>query len=82
MAAAEAKKLIGDENDSVTSSDRQSGKKKFNYEKNPAAWDAARIRLGKLLHEIGEEALRAKVTPYNQYPNPVGRPDFFGGKRY
>ncbi len=82
VALKEAKKLIGDEADSVTSSDGQSGKKKFDYQKNPAHWDEARIRLGNVLHKIGDEAIRAKIKPYNQYPNPVGHPDFYGGKRY
>jgi len=82
LALAEAKKLLGDEDDSVSSRDGQSGKRKFNYDKDAAKWDAARLRLGKALHAIGEDALREKIKPYNQYPNPVGQPDYYSGERY
>lgn len=82
LALAEAKKLVGDLGASAQSPDGQSGEKKFMYEQDPAKWDEARIRLGKALHEIGDKVLRAKLQPYNQYPNPVGHPDYYGGKRF
>ncbi|GMV82796.1 MAG: hypothetical protein AMXMBFR7_39800 [Planctomycetota bacterium] len=81
-AFAEAKKLVGSESASTASSDGQSGKLKLDYDKDAAHWESARVRLGQMLHEIGDAAIRAKIQPYNQYPNPVGHPDYFGGKRY
>lgn len=83
-AIEEARKLLGTGAAGAKSSDgQQSGAKRFNqYEMDGAKWDAARIRLGKLLHEIGDKALREKINPYNQYPNPVGHPTLYDGKRY
>ena len=84
VAVAEATKLLGATSAGASSSDgQQSGAVRFNnYDVDGSAWDAARIRLGKVLDGIGETAIRAKVTPWNEYPNPVGSPDYFGGKRY
>ena len=84
VAVAEASKLLGATSAGARSGDgQQSGRDRFNhYELDGARWDAARIRLGRILHGIGETAIRAKVTPWNEYPNPVGSPDYFGGKRY
>ena len=64
------------------SRDGQSAKRKYDYEKDALKWDEARIALGKLLDKIGDKKLKAKVNPYNQFPNPVGHPDFYEGKRY
>jgi hypothetical protein len=47
-----------------------------------APWDEARIRLGKILDGIGDAALKKAINPYNQYPNPVGCPDWYNGQRY
>ena len=84
VAVAEANKLLGVQSSGASSSDgQQSGAKRFNnYETDGSKWDAARIRLGKLLDGIGETTIREKVKPWNEYPNPVGSPDYFGGKRY
>lgn len=81
-AAAAAKALLGKLRPSDPSSDGQAGTAVFAYELDGAKWDEARVRLGRMLHEVGEDALRASVKPYNQYPNPVGHPDFYGGARY
>ncbi len=72
--------LLTDKN--AESLDGQSAKKRFDYEKDAIKWDEARIKLGTLLNKIGDKKLRAKIKPYNQYPNPVGHPDFYNGKRY
>ena len=83
-ALAEANKLLGGGGVGAQSGDgQQRGAKRFsNYDPDGEKWEAARIRLGKMLNEIGDKALREKINPYNQYPNPVGSPDFYGGKRY
>jgi hypothetical protein len=52
----------------------------YQHEGDP--WDAARIRLGQRLHGIGDAALRARIRPYQQYPNPLGYPTMYGGARY
>ena len=84
VAEAEARNLLGPLGAGAKSADgQQSGGDRFNnYEPDGARWDAARIRLGKILDQIGESAIRAKVTPWNEFPNPVGSLDYFGGKRY
>ena len=83
-AEAEAKTLLGAASSGAKSADgQQSGGDRFNnYEPNGANWDAARIRLGTVLDGLGEEAIRAKVQPWNQFPNPVGTPEYLDGKRY
>jgi hypothetical protein len=64
------------------SEDGQANELKYAYELDGEKWDAARIRLGTLLDQIGEQKIRAAVKPFNQYPNPVGHPDFYEGKRF
>jgi hypothetical protein len=81
-ALAIAQKLLGNLRVSAESSDGQSGTAVFAYELDGAKWDEARIELGKLLHALGEDALRASIQPYNQYPNPVGHPSAYDGARY
>ena len=81
-ALAAAKALLGKLRVSDSSDDGQAGTTVFAYELDGAKWDEARLRLGKMLHEVGENALRATLKPYNQYPNPVGHPDMYGGARY
>lgn len=82
-ALAEADKVLGKAKPYKTVTDTKTGTPKFvDYDPHGANWDAARIRLGKMLHAIGDKALREKVQPYNQYPNPAGSPDSFGGERY
>jgi hypothetical protein len=54
----------------------------FDYELDAGKWDAARLRLGAMLDRVGEAAIRARVVPWNEYPNPVGHPGFHGGARY
>jgi hypothetical protein len=82
-AADEAKKLLGEmAKVSGTSADGQMSENRFPYDGDGDKWDAARIRLGNLLDQIGEKAIREKVAPWNEYPNPVGHPSAFGGKRY
>lgn len=70
-ALAEARRLVG-----------RKDADGLRYEPDPAAWDAARYRLGRLLHTIGDAAIRARLQPYNQYPNPVGHPILHAGQRY
>ena len=85
VALAEAAKIVGVPASSPAGEDQGSGPaggKFVNYDFNGANWDAARIRMGRILHGIGDAALRAKINPYNQYPNPVGSPDYYGGARY
>jgi len=84
-AVAEASKLLGALAASgAESKDGQMQKTvRFdNYELDGDKWEAARIRLGKILHAVGDAKLRTLVKPYNQYPNPAGYPEAFGGKRY
>jgi len=81
-AEAIAKALMGTLRMAAESSDGQAGTAVFGYELDGAKWDEARIRLGKILHAIGEQAIRAAIQPYNQYPNPVGHPSMYGGARY
>lgn len=82
-ALAEAKKLLGDPGKlSGSSSDGQLGEIRFPYEPDGDKWEAARIRLGTMLDALGEQAIRDKVKPWNEYPNPVGHPGTLGGKRY
>ena len=84
-ALAEANKLLGALTAYRTATDtetKEATPKFVNYDLDGAKWDAARIRLGKLLNDIGDKALREKINPYNQYPNPTGSPDFYGGARY
>ena len=50
----------------------QSGRTRYNYDLDGDKWDRARLRLGEALSKIGDKALREKIAPYNQYPNPVG----------
>jgi len=38
--------------------------------------------MGAMLSEIGDDALRRHIRPYNQYPNPMGYPDYLDGKRF
>lgn len=82
-ALAEANKLLGAPTAYLNVTDGKTATPKFvNYEFDGAKWDAARIRLGKMLNDIGDKALREKIKPYNQYPNPSGSPDYYGGARY
>jgi hypothetical protein len=82
-ALAEASKMLGEPVAHKSVTDTGGGTPKFtNYDLDGAKWDAARIRLGKMLNDIGDAALRAKIVPYNQYPNPAGSPDYYGGARY
>ena len=84
-ALAEANKLLGALTAYRTATDtetKEATPKFVNYDLDGAKWDAARIRLGKRLNDIGDKALREKINPYNQYPNPTGSPDFYGGARY
>ena len=83
-AEAEARNLLGPAGAGAKSADgQQSGGDRFNnYELDGAKWDAARIRLGIILDSLGESAIRAKVTPWNEFPNPTGAPGYLGGKRY
>ncbi|MFW5740029.1 MAG: hypothetical protein ACOC1F_06650, partial [Myxococcota bacterium] len=81
-AKAVARSLLGNVRVSGDSSDGQAATAVFHYELDGSKWDAARRQLGRMLHEVGEEALRAKIKPYNQYPNPVGHPSVYGGARY
>jgi hypothetical protein len=67
---------------SGTSSDGQMSENRFPYDPEGDKWDAARVRLGNLLDQIGEQAIRQKVAPWNEYPNPVGHPSVLNGKRY
>ena len=84
LALKEARALLGEGAAGAESKDgQQSGARRFNkYELDGRKWDAARIRLGQRLHEIGDAKLREKIKPYNQYPNPVGHPAFYEGKRF
>jgi hypothetical protein len=82
-ALAEANKLLGAPTAFLNVTDAKTATPKFTgYDLDGSKWDAARIRLGKLLNEIGDKALREKIVPYNQYPNPAGSPDYYGGQRY
>ena len=85
VALAEAAKTVGAPAPYRAVEDQGNGPaggKFVNYDLNGANWDAARIRMGKILHGIGDAALRAKINPYNQYPNPAGSPDYYDGARY
>lgn len=77
-----AKSLLGNLRMSGESSDGQSATAVFSYDLDGAKWEEARVRLGRMLHELGEDKLRETVKPYNQFPNPVGHPAFYGGARY
>lgn len=81
-AEAIARSLLGNLRAAAESSDGQAGGAVFHYELDGAKWDSARIELGRILHDIGEDALRNAIQPYNQYPNPVGHPSMYEGARY
>jgi len=70
-ALAEAERLVGRKRTDA-----------LRYEPDPAAWDAARYRLGRRLHDLGDSAIRARVKDYNRYPNPVGHPAWYDGRRH
>jgi hypothetical protein len=85
LAEKEARVLLGVTTDGQGKSKdgQQQGAERFNdYQINGDLWDAARIRLGQALDKIGDTKLRSVINPYNQYPNPVGHPDFYSGRRY